>query len=84
MNLKRRTVLTLGLGTIAAVSGGVGLYSWQIEPGWIEVSTLQVRLPRLDLAFHGYRLVQLSDLHCDDQWMTAERLRQVVELANEQ
>lgn len=81
--MKRRTVLTLGLGTLAGAFG-VGLYSWQIEPGWIEVSPLQLPLPRLDPSFHGYRLVQLSDLHCDDHWMTAERLARVVELANGQ
>ncbi len=45
---------------------------------------LQLRLPRLNPAFRGYRVVQLSDLHCDNRWMTAERLGQIVKLANEQ
>jgi len=43
-----------------------------------------MQLPHLNPAFHGYRLVQLSDLHTDDSWMTAERVAQIVKLVNEQ
>lgn len=69
---------------MVAVSGGGGLYAWQIEPDWIEVSTLHLQLPRLQPAFRGYRIIQLSDLHSDDSWMTAGRLAQIVRLANAQ
>lgn len=79
----RRAFVGTTLGTVVAGSG-VALYSFQIEPRWIDVHTLQLRLPHLDSAFHGYRIVQLSDLHCDESWMTAERLGEVVRLANEQ
>lgn len=83
MKIRRRALLGAALGTVA-VGGGVGLYSFQIEPRWVDVHTLQLRLPRLDNAFRGYRIVQLSDLHCDDSWMTAERLSAIVQMTNEQ
>jgi predicted MPP superfamily phosphohydrolase len=54
-----------------------------IKPGWVEVTQLILALPRLDPEFHGYRLVQISDIHMDG-WMTAERISQVVDLVNQQ
>jgi uncharacterized protein len=40
-------------------------------------------LPHLAPAFDGYRILQVSDVHLDG-WMTPERLRRIVELANKQ
>lgn len=56
--------------------GGVA-YSTQVEPGWLDVTFLNLKLPRLAKAFSGVRIVQISDIHIGG-WMTPERLRWVV------
>lgn len=81
MFLKRAGITSLG---VAAAGSGTGLYAWRVEPGWIEVSTTTLHLPRLQPAFAGYRIVQLSDIHVDHTWMDKKRLEAIVALANEQ
>ena len=73
------------LSTLGAASAGVGGFGYArgIEPEWIESTKISLQLPRLPSEFHGYRLVQISDLHADD-WMTPQRLSEVVRLVNEQ
>ncbi len=56
-------------------------YANQIEPNWIEVTHHTVTLPRLDPAFNGYRIAQISDIHVDT-WMHGERLQRAVDLLN--
>ncbi len=56
---------------------GGAAYSTRIEPGWLDVTTLDLRLPRLSEAFSVFRLVQISDIHIGG-WMNPERLRRVV------
>jgi hypothetical protein len=72
---------TLG---IAALAGGSTLYINEIEPGWLELTQLTLELPRLTLAFAGYRLVHISDIHADEDWMHGERLGEIVALVNQQ
>ncbi|SRR6266849_5353958 len=85
--MKRRTFIKTALVTTAtttAAGGGAAFYAHQIEPAWIDINTIPVQLPHLNPAFHGYRLVQISDLHADNRWMTAQRVAQIVKLVNEQ
>jgi predicted MPP superfamily phosphohydrolase len=80
----RREVLKGGAGLAlrAALLGVAGVgYGTRIEPGWLDIEPVAVALPRLDPAFHGYRVAQLSDLHLGD-WLTRERLDEVVALTN--
>lgn len=79
--LKRAGITTLG---VTAMGSGTGLYSWHVEPGWIDVTSTTLHLPRLQPAFAGYRIVQLSDIHVDYTWMDKGRLEAIVALANEQ
>jgi uncharacterized protein len=58
-------------------------YIDKIEPNWIEVSNVPLKLPRLPRAFSGFRLVQISDIHAG-YWMTPERFASIVELIKEQ
>lgn len=44
-----------------ALSGGV--YACGIEPSWLETVRMEIALPGLDPAFHGYVVAQISDLH---------------------
>lgn len=85
-SISRRAMLKhavhLALGTAVLGVGGLA-YARSVEPEWIEVTRLRLRLPRLAPAFRGYRLVQISDIHMDG-WMTPERLAGVVRLGNAQ
>jgi predicted MPP superfamily phosphohydrolase len=80
----RRDVLK-GAAGLALRAGLLGLagagYTTRIEPRWLDIEPVTVTLPRLDPAFHGYRVVQLSDLHLGD-WLTRPRLEEVVALVN--
>lgn len=85
-NLSRREFLKVGastlLGGIAAVAGGY-TYATRLEPGWLEITHLELTLPRLPATFDGYRLVQISDIHMDS-WMTQSRLANIVNIVNDQ
>src|SRR5580765_2439462 len=58
-------------------------YSALVEPTWLDVSRVPLTLPRLPAEFHGYRIVQVSDIHIGD-WMNADRLAQVIHQVNAQ
>lgn len=51
----------LAAGALAAC--GTGLYTWRIEPHWIEVVERDLPIHKLPSALAGRRLVQISDLH---------------------
>jgi predicted MPP superfamily phosphohydrolase len=56
----RRQILS---GALAAAVGGLGVYSWQIEPHWVEWVRRPLPVRGLPHAFEGAVLVQMSDLH---------------------
>jgi hypothetical protein len=58
-------------------------YIDKIEPSWVEVSHVPLKLPHLPRAFSGFRLVQISDIHAG-YWMTPERFASIVDLIKEQ
>jgi predicted MPP superfamily phosphohydrolase len=59
----RRRFLSLATAGAAAT----GLWTWQIEPHWLEVVERQLPLDQLPKAWRGARLVHLSDLHVGPQ-----------------
>ena len=59
------------------------LYGKLIEPNWIDIHRVQLRLPHLASEFDGYRIVQISDLHTD-KFMRERRLSGVFRLVNRQ
>ena len=80
--MSRRKFLKLVLA--AGVGGAMGTgYARAVEPTWVAIETIQVPMPRLAAAFHGYRVAQISDLHMGD-WMDRARLAEVVALINKQ
>jgi predicted MPP superfamily phosphohydrolase len=68
MTLKSALIPLLGISTPEAEN--------------FETVMLKLTLPRLDPAFDGYRLVQISDIHMGTGGMDAERLSRIVELVN--
>jgi uncharacterized protein len=61
----------------------VSIYSHKIEPMWFEINQLDLTLPKLDRAFDGYRIVQISDLHAGDG-IDRAHLEKVVAAVNAQ
>jgi predicted MPP superfamily phosphohydrolase len=64
--LTRRRFLRLGCaavgsGAVASVLGS--LYSLRVEPCWVEITNVPVRLPGLPQRWDGLRVAQMSDLH---------------------
>ncbi len=58
-----------------------GSYTEDDLLGAVEIRPVRLTLPHLPAAFHGYRVVQISDIHMDRQ-MTAAHLSRVVHLVN--
>jgi predicted MPP superfamily phosphohydrolase len=58
----RRSFL-IGTGTVAA---GLALYSGEIARHEIEIVHRPIAITNLPDPFHGYRIVQLSDIHLDE------------------
>ena len=60
--LTRRNFL-IGTGALAA---GMTLYAGEIARHEIDVVHRSIPIANLPSAFHGYRIVQLSDIHLDE------------------
>ena len=84
--LTRRSFLKLmgaaGLDFFLLAIGGA-LYSFLVEPGRVQVETVNLKLPRLARVFSGLRVVQISDIHMGG-WMNLERFQYVAELIRAQ
>lgn len=67
MNWTRRHFLR---STLAAASAGLltGLYSWQIEPRWVEIKQQALAIRHLPPALVGKTLIQLSDIHVGNRF----------------
>ena len=72
-------VLLIGCALIFATS----VYVHKIEPNWLEITNNTVELSKLDRAFNGYRIVQITDLHSGDG-IDRHQLEKVVEIVNAQ
>ena len=60
--ISRRTFLLTAGGVAASMAGTVG-YTFELEPEWLEITTVALPIRRLPSSLLGKRLVQLSDLH---------------------
>ena len=67
-------------GLVNLVLWGMGeRKGFLVEPEWIKIETVRLKLKRHNPAFCGIRIAQLSDIHFGG-WMNAERFRKVVDL----
>ena len=60
--LSRRQFLVAGSAALASAAM-VGIYTWQIEPHWVELVRRTMPLPKLPPSLVGRTVLQLSDLH---------------------
>ena len=58
-------------------------YAHYIEPNWIDINYVRLKLPHLATEFNGYRIVQISDLHVDRRTQK-RRLNRIFQLVNQQ
>jgi uncharacterized protein len=81
MVFSRRRFLQASIATVAA---GAGLYTWRVEPHWLELVARELDIHALPAELEGQLLVQLSDLHVgqrvDDDYVRGA-LRRVAALA---
>ncbi len=64
------------LHVAAAVGIACMLYGHFVEPSWIEVHTVTLRTPKLRTA--RFRLVQITDLHCDRRIRNEEKMVRLI------
>ncbi len=55
---------------LAGISTGlsIGLYSWQIEPFWLEIVNLRMPVKNLPAHLQGKRVMQISDIHVGNRF----------------
>ena len=64
---------------LALLALGGAAHGYFVEPAHLKVESIHLRLQRLTRAFHGLRIVQLSDIHMGG-WMNAARFQQIADL----
>ncbi len=58
-------------------------YGYRVEPTWLELNRVDIPVAGLPPSFAGFRIVQLSDLHCS-RLVTPQYLAEAVALAQSQ
>ncbi len=76
--LLSKVTIILFTATISAL-----LYAHFIEPNWIDINYVPLKLPNLASEFNGYRIVQISDIHVDKR-TKKKRLNHIFRLVNRQ
>jgi predicted MPP superfamily phosphohydrolase len=66
MKITRRRLLK-GAAATAGLGAATGLYTWRIEPHWLQIVERSLPIANLPSALEGARLAQLSDLHIGPQ-----------------
>jgi predicted MPP superfamily phosphohydrolase len=78
LKLLKAATIEMGLLGIGGAS-----YGFWVEPNWLKVEEVNVKLRRLTPSFHGLRIAQISDIHMGG-WMNAKRLQRVANLVSDQ
>src|SRR5712671_3711862 len=61
--LSRRRFLTAALASAGGSAAATGLYTWRVEPHWVEIVYRDLPVRSLPAALQGRTLAFLSDLH---------------------
>ena len=76
--------ILLAFAAILAVLAAVAVYSFYIEPARLVVHPENLKIPHWSTKLDGFKIVAISDIHGGAKFITEEKIRQVVELANAQ
>ena len=69
----------------SALAGSAFLqYARRIEPFTTDINHISLTLPRLNPAFNGYRIAQISDIHMDGKTMNRSQLQNHVAKINQE
>jgi uncharacterized protein len=79
--LSRRRFLKYGIAAAGAVSVAGAAHATFIEPHNIEVTRIDIPIKNLPAPFHGFRMVQMTDIH-HGKYISIDFVRHAVELAN--
>ncbi len=66
--MKRRKFITNTLLSSAGIGLLTGLYSWQIEPFWLEFVNVQMPVQHLPENLIGKTVMQISDIHVGNRF----------------
>jgi hypothetical protein len=72
----------MGLDLLLLGFGGANYIS-RVEPYWLDVNQVRLKLPRLPESFSGFRIAQISDIHLGP-WMSIERFNDILKLTVDQ
>ena len=81
--MSRRKFLRRTVGGLGATAAGTFLYTWRVEPHWVDVVRRPLTIAGLPAELVGKRVVQLSDLHAGrtvDQSFLCRAVASVAEL----
>lgn len=66
--MNRKEFLKRSIIGTAALGGLTGLYSWQLEPHWVDFTHHKMEIDRLPPSLDGKTLVQISDIHIGERF----------------
>lgn len=66
MKVNRRQFFRSATRWTVGAAGVAGIYTWRVEPHWVDVVERDMPLANLPASLEGKRVVQLTDLHVSD------------------
>lgn len=66
--MKRRKFIKKSLLSVAGIGFATGIYSWQIEPFWLEFVNKKMSIKNLPNSLVGKTLIQISDIHVGNRF----------------
>jgi len=76
--------ILLAFAIILIILGSIAFYSYFIEPSQLVVHEENLKVPHWSGKLNGFKVVAISDIHGGSHYITEERIREVVQLANAQ